>query len=266
MTMRSGYAEGELCWADVQTRTWRRRRPSTRRFSAGASRTCPRRTAAATRRRSWTTTWWHVSRRRTAAGSRGSGPRSGTSTSRPTTPGPGRRRCPHAGGTVQFGPEEMADTGVMVFLDPPGGGTTGVWQAGTPHRAAGRYNEPGALRLGRTAHARAAGRRRIFPAAVRARGDRIPAGRRRHIHHADGGRRGGGRRSPPGSPERGRRMTRSAAGAGRSTSASPASRKRCRAAVAAGAEVLVEPERSRRAGTIATLKDPQGGVFSVLEV
>ena len=38
------------------------------------------------------------------------------------------------------------------------------------------------------------------------------------------------------------------------------------AAVTAGAEVLVEPEFDEDAGSIATLKDPQGGVFSVLEV
>jgi predicted enzyme related to lactoylglutathione lyase len=37
-------------------------------------------------------------------------------------------------------------------------------------------------------------------------------------------------------------------------------------AVSAGAEVLVEPEFDDDGGTIATLKDPQGGVFSVLEV
>ncbi|MFE4544727.1 VOC family protein [Arthrobacter sp. NPDC056727] len=37
-------------------------------------------------------------------------------------------------------------------------------------------------------------------------------------------------------------------------------------AVAAGAEVLVEPEFAEDGGSIATLKDPQGGVFSVLEL
>jgi predicted enzyme related to lactoylglutathione lyase len=37
-------------------------------------------------------------------------------------------------------------------------------------------------------------------------------------------------------------------------------------AVSAGAEVLVEPEFDDDGGTIATLKDPQGGVFSVLQV
>ena len=39
------------------------------------------------------------------------------------------------------------------------------------------------------------------------------------------------------------------------------------AAAAAGAEVLVEPEFAEDAGTVvATLKDPQGGVFSVVEI
>nr|WP_315897993.1 VOC family protein [Arthrobacter sp. UKPF54-2] len=38
------------------------------------------------------------------------------------------------------------------------------------------------------------------------------------------------------------------------------------AARAAGGVVLVEPESGDEAGTIATLADPQGGVFSVLEV
>lgn len=51
---------------------------------------------------------------------------------------------PYAGGEVLFGPEAVADTGVMVFLAAPGGGTTGVWQAGT-HSGAARSNEPGVL-------------------------------------------------------------------------------------------------------------------------
>ena len=38
------------------------------------------------------------------------------------------------------------------------------------------------------------------------------------------------------------------------------------AAVAAGGVVLIEPDEIEEAGTIATLKDPQGGVFSLLEV
>jgi predicted enzyme related to lactoylglutathione lyase len=41
-------------------------------------------------------------------------------------------------------------------------------------------------------------------------------------------------------------------------------------AVAAGAVVLIEPEADggddQESGSVATLQDPQGGVFSVLEV
>jgi uncharacterized protein len=49
-----------------------------------------------------------------------------------------------AGGDVQFGPEEVGGTGVLAFLAPPGGGTTGIWQAGT-HFGSHLFNEPGAL-------------------------------------------------------------------------------------------------------------------------
>jgi hypothetical protein len=38
------------------------------------------------------------------------------------------------------------------------------------------------------------------------------------------------------------------------------------AAVAAGGVVLIEPDEAEEAGTIATLEDPQGAVFSLLEV
>lgn len=50
----------------------------------------------------------------------------------------------HAGGHVQFGPEEVGDTGVLAFIAPPGGGTTGIWQAGT-HYGSHLFNEPGSL-------------------------------------------------------------------------------------------------------------------------
>ncbi|GGH96802.1 VOC family protein [Arthrobacter liuii] len=50
----------------------------------------------------------------------------------------------HAGGTAQFGPEKVGDTGVLGFFAPPGGGTTGLWQAGS-HFGSHLFNEPGAL-------------------------------------------------------------------------------------------------------------------------
>ncbi|MEV7634019.1 VOC family protein [Pseudarthrobacter enclensis] len=54
------------------------------------------------------------------------------------------QEAPFAGGTAEFGPEEVGDTGILAFVAPPGGGTTGVWQAGT-HRGTALFNEPGAL-------------------------------------------------------------------------------------------------------------------------
>ena len=50
----------------------------------------------------------------------------------------------HAGGEVLFGPEAVADTGILAFIDPPAGGTTGIWQPGT-HTGTGLFNEDGAL-------------------------------------------------------------------------------------------------------------------------
>lgn len=54
------------------------------------------------------------------------------------------QEAPYAGGAAEFGPEAVGDTGVLAFLAPPGGGTTGIWQAGT-HRGSHLFNEPGAL-------------------------------------------------------------------------------------------------------------------------
>ncbi|WP_315897992.1 VOC family protein [Arthrobacter sp. UKPF54-2] len=51
----------------------------------------------------------------------------------------------HAGGTLEFGPEAVEGTGVMVFFAPPGGGSTGAWQAGS-HFGAARTEEPGPWR------------------------------------------------------------------------------------------------------------------------
>ena len=73
----------------------------------------------------------------------------------------------HAGGTAEFGPEDVGDTGVLAFLAPPGGGTTGIWQAGNPS-----WEQPVQLArrpvLGGTVHAQTPGRRRLLPGTVRA--------------------------------------------------------------------------------------------------
>jgi predicted enzyme related to lactoylglutathione lyase len=71
----------------------------------------------------------------------------------------------HAGGTAESVPEAIGDTGVLAFLGAPGGGTTGIWQAGTHTGSLRRTWRAG---LGGTVYARAAGRCRLPPAAFRA--------------------------------------------------------------------------------------------------
>ena len=163
---------------------------------------------------------------------------------------------PHAGGAVQFGPEDVADTGVMVFVDPPGGGTTGVWQAGT-HTGSGRYNQPGALSwvelLTPEPQAAVAFFQQLFGHDVT------------EYPQDDGGTYT-------------TLMVDEAEVAGIVATDGAASWQiyfgvsdvadTVRKALAAGAEVLVAPEAEdeETPGATATLKDPQGGVFSLLEV
>jgi predicted enzyme related to lactoylglutathione lyase len=157
---------------------------------------------------------------------------------------------------VQFGPEVVGDTGVMVFVDPPGGGTTGVWQPGT-HTGTGRYNEPGALSwtelLTPEPNAAVGFFQRLFGHEVT------------EYPQDDGGTYT-------------TLMVNGAEVAGVVAAEAPARWQiyfgvsdvagTVRKAVAAGAEVLIEPgdDDPETPGATATLKDPQGGVFSLLEV
>ncbi|MET3920842.1 VOC family protein [Arthrobacter sp. UYEF20] len=167
--------------------------------------------------------------------------------------------APNAGGSVQFGPEAVADTGVMVFLEAPGGGTTGVWQAGT-HFGSARQNEAGALAWAEL----------LTPEPQPAVGflQQLFGHEVTEYPQGDGGTYT-------------TLMVNGTEVAGIAPLAADdyASRKAgwqvyfgvssvaeaVEAAVAAGAAVLVEPEAIEEAGTVATLKDPQGGVFSVVE-
>ena len=166
---------------------------------------------------------------------------------------------PHTGGVVDFGPEAVGDTGTMVFFTPPGGGTTGAWQPGT-HIGAARSGEAGALSWVEL----------LTPEPQRAVGCfQTLFGHEVTEYPQDDG---------------GTYTTLMVGGvevAGIATV--PAAEKHLdpgwqvyfgvdsvpaavEAARAAGATVLVEPEDVEEAGTIATIRDPQGGVISLLEV
>ena len=186
--------------------------------------------------------------------------------------------APHAGGAVEFGPEEVGDSGSMVFLHPPGGGTTGVWQAGT-HVGSRLQNEPGAFAWAEllTPEPRAAVGffQQLFGHEVTeypqddggtyitliAGGSEVAGvAPEPLIGDADEGEEGAGEAAGPDSAEaRARQGWQVYFGVS-------SVKEAVLAAVAAGAEVLVEPEFAEDGGTIATLKDPQGGVFSVLEL
>ncbi|CAN7528504.1 VOC family protein [Arthrobacter sp. LjRoot78] len=187
---------------------------------------------------------------------------------------------PHAGGAVEFGPEEVEDTGVMVFLAPPGGGTTGVWQPGT-HTGTARYNESGALAwaelLTPEPQAAVAFFQQLFGHEV----TEYPQddGGTYTTLMVDGAEVAGIAPLPLEDEEDDE---------GAATGADPESdtedvlqagwqvyfgvdsiTEAVAAAVAAGAVVLVEPEGDgddEDAGRVATLSDPQGGIFSLLEV
>lgn len=171
---------------------------------------------------------------------------------------------PHAGGTVEFGPEDVADTGVMVFLAPPGGGTTGVWQPGT-HTGTARYNEPGAFAWAEllTPEPRAAVAffQQLFGHEV----TEYPQddGGTYTTLMVNGAEVAGIAPVPEDDEDQAQAGWQVYFGVESIAEA-------VTSAVAAGAVVLVEPEGDGGddpdAGSVATLRDPQGGIFSLLEV
>ena len=197
-----------------------------------------------------------------------------------TTPRAIAEETPHAGGTVEFGPEDVEDTGTMVFVEPPGGGTTGSLAARNPHRRRGRYNEPGALAwaelLTPEPQAAVGFFQQLFGHEVteypqddggtyttlmvdgaEVAGIASCAGSRTRTKRSLG--------EEPGPSTRKRGLTSSSRLAGLLRRLQRGGRR----AVGCGSRRRGADRAESSAsdgGTIATLKDPQGGVFSVLEV
>ncbi|WP_311213533.1 MULTISPECIES: VOC family protein [unclassified Arthrobacter] len=161
----------------------------------------------------------------------------------------------HAGGKLLFGPEAVADTGVLAFIEPPGGGTTGIWQAGT-HLGSHLYNEPGALAWAELStpepQSAVAFFQQLFGhevteypqddggsySTLMVKGDEVAG-----IVPADEG------------DEASWQVYFGVADL----------RQAVEAAVAAGGELLVEPEDKPGTGSLATIQDPQGGVLSLIQ-
>ena len=148
----------------------------------------------------------------------------------------------------------------MVFFAPPGGGTTGAWQAGT-HLGTARGGEPGALTWAEL----------LTPEPQSAVGffQQLFGHDVTEYPQDDGGKYStlmvngtevAGIAAVPADAE-GTLKPGWQVYFGVSNVAEAVA-----AAEAAGGTVLIAPDEADEAGTIATLEDPQGGVFSVLEV
>jgi uncharacterized protein len=165
----------------------------------------------------------------------------------------------HSNGRLEFGPEAVGDTGVMVFFAPPGGGTTGSWQAGA-HFGAARTEEPGALTWAELLTPEPQAAVGFFQQLFGHEVTEYPQddGGTYTTLMVDGAEVAGIATVPPdaeGALTPGWQVYFGVA----SVAAAVA------AAVGSGGVVLIEPD-DEEAGAIATLQDPQGGVFSLIEV
>jgi predicted enzyme related to lactoylglutathione lyase len=259
MAIRSGYARGEVCWADLQTPDvaaakdfyaalfgWRYEdepTPDGRTFSRAflgqelvtvlAPQTPQQQQAGVPGR-------WNVYFSVDDAGELAS------------EVGP-------AGGALDFGPEAIGDTGTMVFFTPPGGGTTGAWQPGS-HFGAARAEEPGALAWVELLTPEPQAAVGFFQQLFRHEVTEYPQddGGTYTTLMVDGAEVAGIATVPAteGELEPGWQVYFGV----------PSVAEAVAAARAAGGAVLVEPDEAGEGGSVATLRDPQGGVFSLLEV
>ncbi len=259
MTIRAGYAEGEVCWADLQTSDvaaakefyasvfgWRyedQPTPDGRSFARallGDELVCVIAPQNPQQQESGSAGQWNVYFAVNDAAELAA-------------------EVPHAAGTLEFGPDPVADTGVMVFFAPPGGGTTGAWQAGS-HFGAARSEEPGALAWVELLTPEPQAAVGLFQQLFRHEVTEYPQddGGTYTTLMVDGTEVAGIATVPAAerSLEPGWQVYFGVASVAEAVAA----------ARAAGGAVLVEPEDGDDAGAIATLRDPQGGVFSVLEI
>jgi predicted enzyme related to lactoylglutathione lyase len=260
MTMRTGFAEGELCWTDLQTRDveaskafyaevfgWRYEdlpTPDGRSYAkayAGEALVSVLAPQTPEQASSGEPARWNVyfavdDARDLAA------------------------ELAHSAGRLGFGPEPVGDTGVMVSFAPPGGGTTGAWQAGT-HLGAARSQAAGAMAWAELLTPEPQAAVGFFQQLFGHEVTEYPQddGGTYTTLMVDGAEVAGIARVPGDAQDTLQPGWQVYFGVADVAAA-------VRAAVAAGGVVLIEPEEAEEAGSIATLQDPQGGIFNLLEV
>lgn len=166
----------------------------------------------------------------------------------------------HSGGVLESEPAVLDDAGEMVFFSPPGGGNTGAWHPWRRFRSA-RSEDPGAVAwielLTPEPQAAVAFFQQQFGHEV----TEYPQddGGTYSTLLANGTEVAGIAAVPAGSEgilDPGWQVYFGVSSVAESVAA----------AVAAGAAVLLEPDGTEEGGTIATLRDPQGAVFNLLEL
>lgn len=260
MTIRTGFTEGEVCWTDLQTSDVAAAKAFYAAVFGWRFEDLPtpdgRSYAQAFLGEDLVTVIAPQNPRQQAAGAPGQwNVYFASSDARELADG-----LVHAGGTLEFGPEEVGGTGVMVFFAPPGGGTTGAWQAGS-HFGTVRSGEPGALAWAELLTPEPQSAVGFFQQLFGQDVTEYPQddGGKYSTLVVNGAEVAGIAAVPAdaeGTLKPGWQVyfgVSSVAGA-------------VAAAEAAGGTVLIAPDEDEEAGTIATLEDPQGGVFSVLEV
>ncbi|HSU48135.1 MAG TPA: VOC family protein [Arthrobacter sp.] len=162
----------------------------------------------------------------------------------------------HAGGSAEFGPEKVGDTGVLGFIAPPGGGTAGVWEAGS-HYGSQLFNEPGAL----------AWTELFTPEPQAAVGffQQLFGHEVTEYAQDDGGSYStllidGTEVAGVVPAEQGEEADWQIYFGVADVAVAAA------AAQAAGGKVLVEPDENPADGTLATIQDPQGGVLNLIQM
>ncbi|MFP5311637.1 MAG: VOC family protein [Actinomycetes bacterium] len=162
----------------------------------------------------------------------------------------------HAGGAALFGPETVGDTGVLGFLAPPGGGTTGIWQPGS-HFGSQLFNEPGALAWAELFTPEPQAAVGFFQQLFGHDVTEYPQdeGGSYSTLLIDGNEVAGV--VPAGEGEEADWQIYFGV-------ANPVGA--VAATVAAGGQVLVEPDEEAAEGGLATIRDPQGGVLSLIQV
>ncbi|RKR15579.1 VOC family protein [Arthrobacter oryzae] len=260
MTIRTGFAEGELCWTDLQTSDvgaakafyaevfgWRYEdlpTPDGRSYAKaylGGDLVTVIAPQTAEQESSGDPGRWNVYFAVDDAGDLAA-------------------ELAHSSGRLDFGPEQVGDTGIMVFFAPPGGGTTGAWQAGT-HFGAARDQEAGALAWAELLTPDPQAAVGFFQHILGHDVTEYPQddGGTYTTLMVNGAEVAGIARVPGDAQDTLQPGWQVYFGVSDVAAA-------VQAAVAVGGVVLIEPEEAGEAGSIATLQDPQGGVFNLLEV